>query len=208
MPIWLRFLIIGIIVLSASTFLWFIIGSTSYLQRGMDIIGTTYLMIAGIPVLLLGVLSAVLLIKGWTPISGIHYIGIFVGLVTSILLSIILLQSVNSHGWTKDDIDKDTLKAMVNGKYEYRIELINLFRRNSNARLYLRNISSGEEKYIPVSIQTHKIIALGVKDVNHWIKLEPTVEPSHYILYTTKELGIPEEKFEIDIRAETSIRLH
>lgn len=207
MPIWLRFLIIGIIVLCASSFLWFVIGSTSYLQRGMDIIGTTYLMIAGIPILLLGVLAAALLIKGWAPISGIHYIGIFVGLVTSILLSIILLHSVNSQGWTKDDINKDTLKAMVNGNYEYRIELINLFRRNSNAKLYLRNVDSGEEKYIPVNIQTHKIVALGLKDVNHWIKLEPTVDPSRYILYTTKELGIPEEKFEIDIGAETSIRL-
>jgi hypothetical protein len=207
MPIWLRLLIIGIIVLSASSFLWFVIGSTAYLQRGMDIIGTTYLLIAGIPVLLFGVLFAVLLIKGWTPTSGVHYIGIFVGLVTSILLSTILIHSVNSHGWTKDDIENDTLKATVNGKYKYRIELINLFQRNSNARLYLRDVGSGEEKYIPVNIQTRRIVGLGVKDVNHWIILEPTDEPSRYFLSTTKELGIPEEKFEIDIRAGTSNRL-
>lgn len=207
MPIWLRLFIIGIIVLSASSFLWFVIGSTAYLQRGMDVIGTTYLLIAGIPVLLFGVLFAVLLIKGWTPTSGVHYIGIFVGLVTSIVLSTILIHSVNSHGWTKDDIENDTLRATVNGKYEYRIELINLFQRNSNARLYLRDVGSGEEKYIPVNIQTRRIVTLGVKDVNHWIILEPTDEPSRYFLSTTKELRIPEEKFEIDIRAGTSKRL-
>ncbi|KOP65495.1 hypothetical protein AMS62_09705 [Bacillus sp. FJAT-18019] len=207
MPIWLRLSIKAIIVFSASSFLWFLIGSTAYLQRAMDIIGTTYLLIVGIPVFLFAILFTILLIKGWTPTSGVHYIGICVGLVISILLSAILIYSVNSHGWTKEKIQSDSLKTTIDGKFEYRIELINLFQRNSNARLYLRDVGSGEEKYIRVNIQTRKIIVLGVKDVNHWIILEPTDKPSDYFLSTTKELGIPEEKFEIDIATRTSRKL-
>lgn len=207
MPIWLKLLVIAIIILSVSSFLWFLLGATAYIQRAMDIIGTTYLLIAGIPVLLFAVLFTRLIIKGWTPTSGIHYIGVSVGLVISILLSVILIYSVNAHGWTKEEIQSDSLKTTIDGKYEYRIELINLFQRNSNARLYLRDVGSGEEKYIPVNIQTRKIIVLGVKDVNHWIILEPTDKPSDYILSTTKELSKQEEKFEIDIATRTSRKL-
>lgn len=207
MPMWLRLLLIAIIILSASSFLWFLLGATAYLQRAMDIIGTTYLLVAGIPGLLFAILFTVLLIKGWIPTSGVHYIGICIGLVISIILSAILIYSVNSHGWTKEEIQSDSLKITVDGKYEYRIELINLFQRNSNARLYLRDVGSDEEKYIPVNIHTSKIVVLGVKDVNQWILLEPTDKPSRYFLSTTKELGITEEKFEIDIAARTSRRI-
>lgn len=207
MPIWLRLLALVIILLSASSFLWFLLGSTAYFQRGMDIIGATYLLFAGIPVLLLAVLYTILLIKGWVPTLGVHYVGIFVGLVLSILLSVILIHSVNSHGWTKIRIQSDTIKTTVDGKYEYRIDLINLFQRNSNARLYLRDVDTGEEKYIPVNIQTRQIGVLRVSKVNHWVLLEPTDDFSRYILSTSKDLRIPKEKFEIDIRAGTSSRL-
>ncbi|MBJ6362469.1 hypothetical protein ACFOQM_14480 [Paenibacillus sp. GCM10012307] len=199
MPLWLRFVIIAIIVLSVLSLLWFLIGSTAYLQRGMDIIGTTYLLFAGIPVLLIVVLFIKLLIKGWTTTSGIPTIGIYVGIVISLLLSVVLIQSVSSHGWSKEKMRSDSIKITTDGKYEYRIDLINLFQRNSTARLYLKDVDSREEMNIPVNIQTRNIITLSVGKVNHWILLEPTDKPSRYILTTTKELRIPEEKFEIDV---------
>ena len=65
----------------------------------------------------------------------------------------------------------------------------------------------GKELKIPVDIRTDKIIVLGVGKENHWVKLEPTESPSLYMLYTTKELGIPEEKFKIDVLAGTSGRV-
>lgn len=207
MPIWLRLSVIAIIILSASSFLWFILGATANLQREMDIIGTTYLLMVGIPVLLFAIFFTRLLIKRWTPTSGVHYIGVYIGLVILALLSVVLIQSVSSHDWTKVKIKSDSLKITDDGNYEYRIDFINLFQRNSNARLYLREVGTGEEKYIPINIQTRKIEALRVSKVNHWIILEPTNEPSRYFLSTTKELRIPEEKFEIDIRAGTSSRL-
>lgn len=207
MPIWLRLLLIGIIIFSAFSFVWFLLGSTAYFQRGMDIIGTTYLWGAGVPVLLFAVVFTILLIKEWTPTSGVDYVGICVGVGLSILLSAVLIQSVNTHGWANEKIRSDTLKISADGKYEYRVDLINLFQRNGHARLYLKNVSTGEETYISTEIQVRKIKTLAVGEVNHWIKLEPTDNVSHYILNTTKELGIPEEKFEIDIATRTSRKL-
>lgn len=199
MSIWLRFLLIGIIIFNAVSFAWFLWGATAHLQRGMDIIGTTYLWGAGFPVLLFAVVFAILLIKGWAPTSGVDYVGICIGGGISILLSAVLIHSVNTQGWENEMIVSDTLKMSADGTYEYRIDLINLFQRNGHARLYLKNVSTGEETYISTEIQVRKIKTLAVDEVNHWIKLEPTDNVSHYILNTTKELGIPEEKFEIDI---------
>lgn len=161
----------------------------------------------GIPVLLFAIVFTIILIKGWTPTSGIDYAGICVGLVLATLISAALIQSVNTHGWAKEKLRSDTLKTSADGKYEYRVDLINLFQRNSHARLYLKDVSIGEEKNIPIEIQTRKIKTLAVGGVNHWVKLEPTDNTSYYILYTTTELGIPEEKFLIDIRAGKSVRI-
>ncbi|GGG15245.1 hypothetical protein GCM10010912_69590 [Paenibacillus albidus] len=208
MQVWLRLLLIATIIFSASAFVWFLLGSTAYFQRGMDIIGTTYLWGIGIPVLLFVGLFTVLLIKGWTPTSKGGYVGICVVLVLSTLLSIALLQSVSTNGWANEKIRSDSLKITADEKYEYRIELINLFQRNSHARLYLKNVDSGVETYIPIEIQTRKIVGLRVSEVNHWVKLEAMDNVSQYILYTTKDLGIPEENFKIDITAGTASRVN
>lgn len=204
MRVWFRLILIAIIIFSVSSFVWFLLGSTAYFQRGMDIIGTTTFLGAGIPILLFAVLFTILLIKGWTPTSGGDYVGICVVLVISTILSVALIQSVSTNGWAKEKVESDSIKVTDDEKYEYRIDLINLFQKNSHARLYLKDIGSGEEMYIPVDIQTRKIVVLGVSEVNHWVMLETTKDASHYVMYTTEDLGLPEEKFEIDIRAGTS----
>ncbi len=207
MQIWLRILLAVVIIFSFSSFVWFLLGSTAYFQRGMDILGTTYFWGAAVPVFLFVGLFTTLLIKGWNPTSGGQYTLITFALIISVLLSAALIQSVNTHGWAKEKIISGTLKTSADEKYEYRIDLINLFQRNSHARLYLRDVSTGEETYIPTDIQLQKIKGLAVGKGHHWVKLEPTDNETLYILSTTKELPIPEEKFNIDIKAGTASRL-
>lgn len=208
MHILFRGFLVVVILVNASSFFWFILGSTAYFQRGMDILGTTYFVGVGVPVLVCVILVTLLLFKGWTPTGGRQYTAVFIGVLGSVLLSVVLIQSVNTHGWAKEKIQSDTLKNTTDSKYEYRIDFINLFQRNSNARLYLKDVDSGKEIYIPVDIQTNKIIVLGVRDVNHWVRLEPTDIASQYHLYTTKDLrNLPEEKFKIDVLAGTSSRV-
>lgn len=209
MHILFRVLLVVVILLSALSFFWFILGSTAYFQRGMDILGTTYFVGAGIPVLVCAILLTVLLFKGWTPTGGGQYTAVFIGVLGSLLLSAVLIQSVNTHGWAKEKIQSDTLKITTDNRYEYRIDFINLFQRNSNARLYLKDLDSGKEIYIPVDIQTNEIVVLGVSKVNHWVRLEPTDIAYQYHLYTTKDLrDLPEEKFKIDVLAGTSSRVN
>ncbi len=167
MQLWLRLLLIAIIIFSTSSFVMFLLGSTAYFQRGMDIVGTTVFWGGAVPVLLFVVLFAILLIKGWTPTSGGQYAAVSIGLLVSILLSVALIQSVSTYGWANEKIESDSVKVTVDEKYEYRIDLINLFQKNSRARLYLKDSSSGKETYIPIDIQTRKIVGLGVKKVNH-----------------------------------------
>lgn len=203
-----RFLLLLGIIISVSSFVWFLLGSTAYFQRDMDIIGSFVLWFVAIPVLLCAGLYVVLLLKGWTPENRAGYVGISVVLLLSVFLSVVLIQSVYNNGWAKEKIVSDTLKLTTDGKYEYRIDLINLFQKDSHARLYLKEMSSGEELYIPIDIQTSNIEGLGVKKFNHWILLEPTDDSSLYILSTTDELGIPIEKFSIDIHTKTSRRMN
>lgn len=207
MPVLLRLFLIVVITFSASSLVWFLLGATAYFQRGMDIIGTAYLVGPGILVLLLVFLFSMLLLKGWIPRSKGDYVGICIGLLFSILISVALIQSVSTNGWANEKIRSDTLKMTADQKYEYRVDLINLFQRNSNARLYLKDISSQEEMYIQTEIQSRKIVGLKVSKINHWVKLEPTDNSSLYILHTTAALGIPLEKYEINIETRTSIKL-
>lgn len=64
MAIWLKFLLILLMIFNLSSFVWFLLGSTAYFQRGMDIMGTTYLWGAGIPVLLITIVFTIFLFKG------------------------------------------------------------------------------------------------------------------------------------------------
>lgn len=206
--IWLKILWIVVTIFSAVSLVWFLLGSTSNFHRVLDIVGTYLLIQAWIPALAIMILSIVLLIIGWTPSSRVTYIGFFSGFILLLFLSVSLIQNVSAQGWLNEKITSDSLKISSDGKYEYRINLINLFQKNSHARLYLKVVSTGEELRIPIDIQTDKIVGLGVKKVNNWVMLEPLdVSSSRYILYTTKELGITEQRFELDIIEGTSKKL-
>lgn len=207
MKILFRFLLIVVTLFSISSFIWFLLGATAYFQRGMDIIGTVYLWGLGFPSLIVAILFTRLVIKGWKPVNITSYIGIGIATTLSILLSISLILSVGNHHWTDERIESDSIKMTEDEKYEYRIDLINLFQRNSRARLYLKDTSSGEEVSIPVDIQTRKLVGLSVGKINHWVQLELLDNSSNYILRTTKDLRIPEETFEIDIATKTARRM-
>lgn len=147
MAIWLKFLLILLMIFNLSSFVWFLLGSTAYFQRGMDIMGTTYLWGAGIPVLLITIVFIIFLFKGWIPTSRGDYIGICVWMVLSTLLSFVLIQSVSTHGWANEKISSDSLKITSDGKYEYRVDLINLFQKTVMLDFILKMSIRGR-KYI------------------------------------------------------------
>ncbi len=113
-----------------------------------------------------------------------------------------------TRGWLTEIVDSDSMKITGDGKYEYQINLINLFQKNSQARLYVKNINTNEEKNIPIDIAIKKISLLSIGDVNNWVKFERIEGSDLYLLNTTEEIRIEEERFVVDIETGASEKLN
>ncbi|MEX2460402.1 MAG: hypothetical protein WD469_03750 [Paenibacillaceae bacterium] len=209
MQIWLKVLWVVVTIINIASIAWFLLGSTANFQRSLDLIATVTLIFFWIPSILLTVLSIRLLIKGWSPSSNVAYLVLIFGIALLLIFSVFLYRGVNTRGWLTDKITSDSLKITSDKKYEYRIDLINLFQKNSHGRLYVRNVSTGEESNIAVDLHTNKIVSIGIKQgrMNYWVLMEPTDVSGRYNLNTTEEFGIPKEIFEIDVETGTSRRL-
>ncbi len=210
MIVYLKIIWVVALVINIACMTWFLIGSTANFQRSFDIISTIYLVFFWIPSIILTIVSIRLLIKGWVPSGNAAYVGFIFGVLLLLIFSYNLFQGVNTRGWLTEVITSDSLKVTSDKKYEYRIDLINVFQKNSHARLFVRNRSTFEEMEIAVDIHTNNIIVLGINrtEENHWVLMEPTDTKDHYILATTREVGsIFGERFEIDIGTRTSKRL-
>ncbi|MFD1883909.1 hypothetical protein [Paenibacillus wenxiniae] len=204
MKLWLRTLTIFIMIEGLVSVLWFVLGVTAYFQRGMDLIATAYLGGLAVPMLLLSFLFAYLLSKKWTPRDKEQRMLLYTTCVINMLFSVVLVSSLYTNGWTNTHSERDTLKVTDDQKYEYQIELVNLFQRNSYARLHLRNVQSDARSSIRVDMHSNEIVALGVSNINNWVELKSTTSSEKYILRTTADLGIPEESFIIDVLAENA----
>lgn len=195
---WIKALWILAVLINLSGVIWFILGSTANFQRGIDLITTVIMIGLGIPSLLLIVLSVILLVRRWSPQGG-GVLGIFALIISMLLLSPPLYNSVNTSGWLTERVMTDSIQMTTDGYYEYSIEIINMFQRNSYARLYLKNVSTSEEKRIRLSLPIYEIHGIGVEQVNYWVKLEPTSEADTYILQTTEDFPLLGERFEVDV---------
>lgn len=80
--------------------------------------------------------------------------------------------------------------------------------KNSRERLYVKNISTGEEVYISIDINSIELkgISEGIRNWA-WALMEPTGVPNQYELSTTEDLRMPKKKFLIDINSGVSWRL-
>lgn len=196
-----------VILVNLSAVMWFILGTTANFQRGIDLVSTVVLVYFGIPSILLIILSIILLFKRWPPSSLWGIIAVSIIIISMLSLSPILFKNVNTSGWLTENITTDTLQKTTDGQYEYQLELINLFQKNSYARLYLKNIPTSEEMRIPLDIPVTKIRGLSEGKVNYWITLEATSKTDAYILYTTSKFPLPIEKYEVDVKIGKAIKV-
>jgi membrane-bound ClpP family serine protease len=194
----MKWLWILAVIINLSGVIWFILGSTANFQRGIDLITTVIMIGLVTPSLLLIVLSVILLVKRWSS-QRIGIIGIFVLIISMLLLTPLLYKNVNTSGWLTERVMTDSMQITTDGHYEYCIEIINIFQRNSYARLYLKDITKAEEKRIRLSLPIYEIHGIGIERVNYWIKLEPISKADTYILHTTEDFPLSGERFEIDV---------
>jgi len=189
---------------------YFITGITAGFNRGLDILATSQVIMIWIPTLILTLVSVILSILCWHSSKAIHPV-IYIIVLISIFLSIMLITSVNPEGWLTEIVRSDTLRVTSDNQYEYKLDVINLFQKNSFARLYTKKLSTGEEKSIPIGIQTNKIIVLTTThgQDEFWILMEPTDIADKYIVETTERLNRNlYEVFEVNMVTEDVKRIH
>jgi len=89
-------------------------------------------------------------------------------------------------------------------RFEYRLDLINVFQRNSSARLFLRDIETGEVKNIALPMDTSRIAVISDMSIpSRWITMEPADTSYLYIVTTENELErqLNAETYKVDIIA-------
>lgn len=207
MRTWFKIVWYLAIIANVAAFLWFILGATANFQRRLDLVGFPTLILFGIPSLILVVLS-ILLIRSSINSNLLTYA--FASIIIFSLLYLIspMVEAVRTEGWLKDYIQSDPIKITSDGLYEYRIDLINTNQKDSRERLYLKNISTGEEMFISVDINTKDLKGLTVARKNWaWVLMIPTNEAEIYELSTTNQLHMPKKIFLINVREGTAQRL-
>lgn len=196
------------ILINLSAVMWFIVGTKANFQRGMDLISTIIFSYFGIPSILLIILSIISLFKGWIPSSPWRIVAVSIMILCMLSLSPTLFKNVDTNGWLEGEVTTDTLQITTDNTYEYQLELINLFQKNSYARLYLKSTSTDEEIRITLDIPVKEIAVLFVEENYHLIMLEATSEADIYILHPTSKLPFPDEKYKIDVKKREAVKVH
>ncbi|KAF6637385.1 hypothetical protein [Paenibacillus polymyxa] len=210
MPIWFKIIWIVPILINIGALIWFILGSTGGLQRGHDILATATLVIFGVPSIIIVLISLTYIWQGWAPFNGIKYIVSAILMVTLLFFSYYMVDGTPTRGWLYDDVRSDPVRLTSDHKYEYRIDLINPFQRNSREQLHLKNVSTGKEINIPIVLRKNREPYLsGSGDDWAWAILKPTEIPYKYKLSTMEEDNVENYNmdprvFLIDVEAETA----
>ncbi|WIM40529.1 hypothetical protein PO903_06565 [Paenibacillus sp. PK4536] len=138
------------ITINVLSILWLVVGSTANFQSSMYIVARYTLFSVGIFSIILISLSIFYLWK--TKKQSIGVSGCAVALVFSLFL--LGCSSMNQEGvvdkeWFRDSVDQDPIKSTTDGKYDYRLEIINRGQKNVRQQLYVKELG--------VPIQSFKI---------------------------------------------------
>lgn len=204
---WLKIIWIITVFVNLSGLIWFVLGSTANFQRDLDLISTVLLVYLGIPTIILCGLSFYLLYKKWSPTKWWEAIGVSLLIIAMLFMTPQFYKNVDTSGWLTDKVQTDSIQQTSDHRFEYCIELINLFQKNSTSRLYLKNINTLEEVRIPLELPTKEVVAITWSSVNYFIKLEPTADSNIYLLTTTEDLPLATEKYEINVQEGTAVRI-
>ncbi|OUQ89836.1 hypothetical protein B5G50_02770 [Brevibacillus brevis] len=207
MQLWLKKILIITVCFNLSGLSWFVLGSTANFQRELDLVSTVLLVYLGIPTIILCGLSFYLLYKKWSPTNWWEAIGVLLLMIAMLLMTPQFYKKVDTSGWLTDKVQTDSIQLTSDHRFEYCIELINLFQKNSTARLYLKNINTLEEVRIPLELPTKEVVGITWSSLDYFIKLEPTTDSNIYLLTTTEDLPLATEKYEINVQEGTGVRI-
>jgi len=210
MTIWIA--AIAILVFSL---LWFLFGTTAFFQRGVDLETTFLYIIFWTPVLIitLAVVSVLVLKFDWvtsatTIVSGQRLLALFIMLI-AIGSASASIHLTPTEGWLTERVQSDIMQTTPDGKYEYRVEVINKFQKNAYMRVYVKNVTTHSDARIRLDVQPKETIitSAGSYPREAWFAMYRASEDNVYILSTTKFYYTTYAAFEIDMRTNTSNRI-
>lgn len=208
MPIWVRNTFIISILINGASLLWFLLGSTANFQRPLDLVEILILILVWFPSLVLVLFSTRLIMTGWIPFSETDYSRIWIMIAVLLFIAVHFFMFTNTQGWLNDTVRTEPLKVTSDGKYEYRIELVNMGQRNRNERLYIKDTLTNEYRFIPVQINTDMLegFSYGPGEDWSWTRMISTEDSNKYLLVTTNNI-LPHKKFIIDVEANTAVEI-
>jgi len=191
------------IAVSIPALIFWILGTTAGFQRtGLDLLSTVVLVIHWIPTLVLTI-YVVLSLKNGISDKVKWNIGVVIVLA---FLSIQLFSSptINIYGWLEERVTSGNIHTTQDDRFEYRLDLINVFQRNSSARLFLRDLETGEEQSIALPMNTRRVTGFFQGPQITWITMESTELPYLYVVRVVDGLGhlvLDNEAYKVDIQA-------
>ena len=206
------------IVIFFVSLLWFLFGTTAFFQRGIDLETTVWYGFFWVPVLIFTIAIILVLVLKQQWLLNIANTISAQRLLALMLIPVALLSAVFSYhqtptaGWLTERVKGDVIQLTADGKYEYRVEVVNQFQKNAYVRLYLKSMSTGNIAIIRLSAQMEEISARTVPEQNIpkrpiWSSMDYADSSEGYILSVTKEFLTTAPKFEINTATETSNRI-
>lgn len=199
---------------------YFLIGATAFFNRATGLEWGIYLRTIWIVMMILIIVSIICLILGRIPLDISSQVKLIVLIVIITILSIIIAPTpIQKEGWLDDRVSvlhytpssEILVQTTEDGKYEYFLEVINSFQRNSRAQLFVRNVATGEETRIHLDMKNPRISTRLGGTPNReraWSHLVISdTFPLIYILTTTWYLNDMIESFEICMETKTSRRI-
>ena len=216
-------ILVTITIINTLAILRWIYGMTSGFNRIPDLIQTILIVIAVVPLLAMVIISIAFTASVKTSKKETRYVApIVLGVFTALIAGYILSIPMN----TDDRVVGDTMRPTDDGLFEYRVEIINPFQRNTRIRVLVREESSQEEILIYLNIPAREIG--GHTDISGntiWARMESLGMEGQYVLrfpaglsfrniyingisYRTRELfTVGDSSFLIDIPNRTATRI-
>jgi len=210
MQLAIRLIWIALTAFNTFAIVYFVIGVTAGFHRSIFTQGPSGVLTAFIIlplVVLLTTFSIVKQVQCWHTGQFISWEAIICILI-AVLLASMMPGAVNPRGWLYDFVSSSKLETSQDRRYEFQFEIVNGNQRNSSDRIFLRDISTGEEIYIALDVERDYFD--GDLLFNGSTMMESSNDSGKYIarVIPSKHATWEQEvAFEIDISNRTSRRL-
>lgn len=202
MKLWFKIIWWITIVSNLSANLVLIVGASANFQRKIDLDSRLTLLVIGLPSLILIIMSIVgLLTKKASNTKLTSYIP---GVIIIILLILLIPPNIKeiknqTEGWIYQQVYSDPIKTTEDGKYDYCLEIVNL--RGRSERLYVKNNTTQEKTYLPISLEysSERSLTYGTGNWS-WAHLKSINQNDEYQLITTEKLDAPIQIFNINMK--------